>query len=118
MAMWSTTQARFVCEMVLASPSREVTAAAGFLASVPLHDIHDSDEPVPIARSRGTFEGRIGLAGDVPRGEHGFGYDPIFLVAPEYALTSAELSPVEKNARSHRGAAARHMAERIATMRG
>jgi XTP/dITP diphosphohydrolase len=114
--------ARFVCEMVLVSPSREVTEAAGFFASLPLHDIHDSDEPVPIARARGTFEGRIGLPGPpgsngVPRGDHGFGYDPVFLVAPEYKFTSAELSPVEKNARSHRGAAARLMAERIAKMR-
>ncbi|MBF6600310.1 MAG: RdgB/HAM1 family non-canonical purine NTP pyrophosphatase [Dehalococcoidia bacterium] len=50
----------------------------------------------------GVFEGRIG---DAPRGENGFGYDPIFVV-PERRMTSAELAPAEKNAISHRGQAA------------
>lgn len=51
----------------------------------------------------GVFEGRIAHE---PRGEHGFGYDPIFFV-PERGMTSAELPSQEKNAVSHRGAAAR-----------
>ena len=51
----------------------------------------------------GTVEGRIAQR---PRGENGFGYDPIFLL-PERGLTTAELPPDEKNAVSHRGAAAR-----------
>lgn len=55
---------------------------------------------------RGTFEGRIGLPTDVPRGSHGFGYDPIFLVAPDFTHTGAELPPAEKNRLSHRAAAA------------
>jgi XTP/dITP diphosphohydrolase len=39
-----------------------------------------------------------------PRGSHGFGYDPVFV--PEgLELTSAELEPAEKDARSHRGQA-------------
>ena len=50
----------------------------------------------------GVFEGRIGYA---PRGNNGFGYDPIFVV-PELQVTSAELPPAEKNAMSHRGQAA------------
>jgi XTP/dITP diphosphohydrolase len=62
--------------------------------------------------SRGTFEGRIGLRAEVPRGENGFGYDPLFVL--EDGRTSAELSPDEKNRRSHRAAAAADMAERIA----
>ncbi len=41
-----------------------------------------------------------------PRGEHGFGYDPIF-VADGHLLTSAELDPAEKDAVSHRGQALR-----------
>jgi len=61
--------------------------------------------------TRGTFEGRIGLRGEVPRGENGFGYDPLFLVPPSYRISSAELSPEEKNKLSHRGMAARKMAE-------
>ena len=43
-----------------------------------------------------------------PRGEHGFGYDPIFV--PEgYQLTSAELPPADKDAISHRGKALREL---------
>lgn len=51
----------------------------------------------------GTVEGRIAHE---PRGENGFGYDPIFLL-PERGMTTAELPPEEKNAVSHRGVAAR-----------
>lgn len=51
----------------------------------------------------GTVEGRIAHE---PRGENGFGYDPVFLL-PERGLTAAELSPDEKHAVSHRGVAAR-----------
>jgi XTP/dITP diphosphohydrolase len=53
------------------------------------------------------FEGRCeGRVTDAPRGEGGFGYDPVFLL-PERGLTMAELPPDEKNAVSHRGRAAR-----------
>ena len=54
-----------------------------------------------------TMEGRIGYK---IAGEYGFGYDPIF-VLPEYGKTSAEISPEEKNALSHRGKALRALAE-------
>lgn len=43
-----------------------------------------------------------------PRGENGFGYDPIFFV-PEIGKTTAEISDEEKNAISHRGKALRSM---------
>lgn len=60
-------------------------------------------------------EGRMeGLIADAPRGEHGFGYDPIFLV-PDLHKTNAELSPEQKNALSHRGEAARHARQLLAT---
>jgi XTP/dITP diphosphohydrolase len=50
--------------------------------------------------SEGRVEGHIGNA---PRGEHGFGYDPLF-VLPD-GRTIAELSSAEKNRISHRGVA-------------
>ena len=49
-----------------------------------------------------TVEGRLdGYFTDRPRGEDGFGYDPIFLV-PEEGKTLAEMGPTQKNALSHR----------------
>ena len=47
-----------------------------------------------------------------PKGEHGFGYDPIFLV-PEYDKTFAELGDKVKNRISHRGKAMRRMVDII-----
>lgn len=88
--------ARFVCVMALATPG----------GSLP-------------ERTRGprlircTFEGAIGMPGAVPRGSRGFGYDPLFLVAPNLTMTSAELDPETKNRMSHRALAAKAMAEII-----
>lgn len=78
--------ARFVCAIAAAVPGRE---------------------PIVV---RGTIEGYIG---DRTAGENGFGYDPIFYV-PDLDCSTAELSPEEKNARSHRGNALRMMRERLA----
>jgi len=59
----------------------------------------------------GAVEGRIGVA---PRGEHGFGYDPLFeLDDPDAArfrnMTMAELTTADKNRISHRGRAYRNL---------
>lgn len=78
--------ARFVCAMCLA----------------------DADGVVR-AETEGRFEGVIT---DTPRGANGFGYDPLLYVA-DAGCTSAELDPAQKNARSHRGAAARAMVEHV-----
>ena len=51
----------------------------------------------------GTIEGQIGYE---ERGANGFGYDPIFFL-PERGCTTAELTPDEKDAVSHRGKALR-----------
>ena len=49
------------------------------------------------------------------RGKNGFGYDPLFLL-PTRGLRTAELSPEEKNAISHRGKALRQLAEKLREM--
>jgi len=71
--------ARFCCVMALSSPTGSVIMVEGRL------------------------EGRIAPA---PSGVNGFGYDPLFLVT-DAGKTLAELTPAEKNAISHRAAAAR-----------
>ncbi|SDR74205.1 RdgB/HAM1 family non-canonical purine NTP pyrophosphatase [Corynebacterium timonense] len=61
----------------------------------------------------GRWEGTLLRA---PRGKGGFGYDPLFEPADTPGRSSAELSPEEKNARSHRGAALRELAPLIAQL--
>lgn len=82
-------RARFRCVIAIARPSGEVEAF------------------------QGQVEGSIALE---PRGEGGFGYDPVFLL-PQ-GRTMAELSPEEKNRISHRGQAARLAAEALRRMAG
>ena len=53
-----------------------------------------------------------GVLHEKPAGENGFGYDPIFYV-PEYGMTSAQMSPEQKNSMSHRGKALRKAVELI-----
>lgn len=59
-----------------------------------------AEDPTPLI-CQGTWEGRILFE---PRGEGGFGYDPIFYV-PSEDCASAELAPEVKNRLSHRGQA-------------
>jgi XTP/dITP diphosphohydrolase len=56
----------------------------------------------------GTVEGSITRE---PRGDSGFGYDPVFMPADCDGRTFAEMRPEEKHARSHRGRAFRTLAE-------
>jgi XTP/dITP diphosphohydrolase len=67
----------------------------------------DGNEQVVEGRCEGTLTDR-------PRGTGGFGYDPAFVPAdtgPDDNRTMAELDPAEKHAISHRGRAARKLAE-------
>ncbi len=59
-----------------------------------------AEDPTPLI-CQGTWEGRILFE---PRGENGFGYDPVFFV-PSHNCSSAELPPEVKNRISHRGQA-------------
>jgi XTP/dITP diphosphohydrolase len=80
--------ARFVAVVALAVP-----------ATVP------GKEPLIIFEARGVVEGEIA---NPPRGEGGFGYDPIFYY-PSYGKTLAEVSSAQKLHVSHRGAAFRQL---------
>ena len=62
--------------------------------------LRDAQDPTPLI-AEGRWQGRIA---NVPRGEGGFGYDPIFI--PEGgSLHAAEMTPDEKNRISHRAKA-------------
>lgn len=72
------------------------------------------DEQGKLYRCRGVLKGKVAWE---PRGEGGFGFDPIFYV-PRYRHTVAEMPPELKNRISHRGKAgrcARRILERIVT---
>ena len=83
--------ARYVCALALALPSQRGPRGG-----------------LPVTVVRGTCRGRIATA---PRGNGGFGYDPIFepRSEPPGGRTLGEWSADEKNAISHRAAAARRM---------
>jgi XTP/dITP diphosphohydrolase len=67
----------------------------GFVSACAL--VTDAGETVV----RGTWRGSIARQ---PRGDNGFGYDPVF-VPEQSTRTAAELTPEEKDAASHRGRA-------------
>lgn len=76
---------------------------ARFLCALALSD----EEGRIVMTCQDSVEGRLLRE---PRGENGFGYDPLFFV-DEAGKTSAEMTPDEKHAISHRGKAMRLMAE-------
>ncbi|MEN0110841.1 MAG: RdgB/HAM1 family non-canonical purine NTP pyrophosphatase [Planctomycetota bacterium] len=81
--------AHYVAMLVLADPAGEVRA-----------------------ESRGVCHGRIAAA---PRGDAGFGYDPLFEVR-EYHRTFGEMGPAVKRAISHRSRALRAILPRVVTL--
>lgn len=78
--------AQFVCAAVLVTPDGAEITCEGVLRGVLLR---------------------------APAGEHGFGYDPIFMADGE-TVSNAELAPERKNAISHRGLAFRELAPHVA----
>ncbi len=77
--------AHFTCAIALAKPDGTVVGAEGYF---------------------------YGVIAEEESGANGFGYDPLFYV-PEYGCTSAEMSPEQKNAISHRGAALRELLKKL-----
>lgn len=80
---WEKRTARFRCVLALVYPAP--AAAAPFVETL----------------VEGTCEGIIAFS---PRGEHGFGYDPLFYL-PDYGCTMGELPEEVKNRLSHRARA-------------
>lgn len=70
--------------------------------------LRSEDDPVPLI-CEGNWEGVIG---EVPIGNGGFGYDPLFRPA-ETEGTAAELDPETKNRLSHRGKAMAELRQRM-----
>jgi XTP/dITP diphosphohydrolase len=69
----------------------------------------DPLDPERVRLHEGACEGRIL---EQPRGEGGFGYDPVFYVE-ELGQTFAEAEPADKNRLSHRGRAMRKLADEL-----
>lgn len=85
-----------------------VDRGAYFYSAVVL--VRHADDPRPLIAD-GEWHGTILEAA---RGEGGFGYDPLFWL-PELGQTAAELDATLKNTLSHRGAAMRHLLDRLKT---
>ncbi len=78
-------QAKFVCVITLVTPAGQTIQA------------------------RGEIHGELTRA---PKGENGFGYDPIFYYPPA-GMTTAEMAPEDKNEVSHRGVALQIFYEKL-----
>lgn len=72
--------------------------------------LRHANDPTPLI-CQGTLEGSIGFT---PKGENGFGYDPLFQVAGT-RQSAAELSPQEKHRISHRGQAVKAFMAQISS---
>ena len=70
--------------------------------------VRHADDPQPIIAC-GEWRGEIL---ETPRGQGGFGYDPLFLV-PDLDQTAAEIDHSLKNVLSHRGKAMRQLLDRL-----
>ncbi len=119
--------ARFRCAAALVVPDTETGAdVTGGVAAdgITVHTTAADGSPAPV-HARYAIKSETVELGDMPgriireaRGVHGFGYDPLFVpddqpagrvsTEPDHEgepLTSAEMTPAEKNAISHRGKA-------------
>ena len=81
--------------------------SAWYVALLVLVRAHDDPQPLI---GEGVWHGEII---DTPRGDHGFGYDPHFLL-PDLGHTAAELDPAEKNRVSHRARALQELLSKLA----
>ena len=102
--------ARFRCAAALVVPQTEAGAGADGRYAIAQEIVETGEMP--------------GVLLHEPHGEHGFGYDPLFVPDDQPAraveagekLTSAQMEPAEKNAISHRGKALRALLPSVATL--
>ena len=93
-------------EKLLASLSGKMDRRAHYVCVLAL--CRTADDPQPLI-AEGEWHGEILTA---PRGNGGFGYDPLFFV-PSHQCSSAELDAEEKNHISHRGIALRRLVAKL-----
>ncbi|MBL8481547.1 MAG: RdgB/HAM1 family non-canonical purine NTP pyrophosphatase [Rhodocyclaceae bacterium] len=98
-------------DKLLAALSGHSDRAAHYVCVLVLVDSADAPQPLI---AEGEWHGQILTE---RRGSGGFGYDPLFLL-PDLAQTAAELAPELKNTLSHRGAAMRHLLDRLRAVQG
>ncbi|MFB6263329.1 MAG: non-canonical purine NTP pyrophosphatase [Bradymonadaceae bacterium] len=112
--------ARFVCVLALVATGERIGRSLVSRAGLPFDEIPEGrpTEEATLTRAgrrvylwcRGTVEGRIL---EEPRGEGGFGYDPLFYV-PELEATFGQADPADKQRISHRAEAAQTFNELFA----
>jgi XTP/dITP diphosphohydrolase len=93
-------------DQLLVDLAGEADREARFVCVLAL--VHHAEDPTPII-AEGQWRGSILKE---PRGDNGFGYDPVFWL-DDLQQSAAELDPKLKNALSHRGMACRHLIERL-----
>ena len=94
------------CQKLLSALESALNRAAFFHATIVF--VEHAMDPDPVI-AQGRWHGEILKS---PRGDGGFGYDPLFFIA-DVQLSAAELSAQEKNHRSHRGQALRTLTHQL-----
>jgi XTP/dITP diphosphohydrolase len=106
-AIWSGTRDDATNRDLLLAQLKDIAPkhrGAAFICTIAL--VSDSEE----VSFTGVWPGRVALAAT---GEHGFGYDPVFI--PEgFEISAAELDPELKNLFSHRAQAMQQLAQYLA----
>ena len=100
----------FACRLVAILPLK----GADLIEGVEFVEGPNLPAPFVAVTTEGRLMGRIGYE---KRGEHGFGYDPVFLPDPFPGVSLAEVPLADKNKVSHRGVAFRRFREFLESTR-
>ncbi len=105
-ATYADNVAKLLAELSAAPTARPGEGHRARFATVAAAVYPDGTEVTALGVVDGTIVGE-------PRGDGGFGYDPVFVPDEGGGLTFAEMGAADKNALSHRGRAFRALAERL-----